>query len=132
MERDRGVYTGDIIGKLEWNKQERADISLQVIVVGGKECNKIKKASVSKKVMDQDEIESDVIDTAEQWYQCYTCGLVCRRVCFRDHNVTYSKHESFFCDCRAKEYGSCSDLSPRFPLDEELKRKRSAISMCWV
>ena len=45
-------------------------------------------------------------------------------MCHRDHDVTYSKHGSFFCDCGAKEDGSCIALSPRLPLgDSESRRK---------
>ena len=32
---------------------------------------------------------------------------VCAKVCHSTHDVTYSKHGSFFCDCGAKEDGSC-------------------------
>ena len=39
-------------------------------------------------------------------------------MCHRDHDVTYSKHGSFFCDCGAKEDGSCIALTPRLPLGE--------------
>lgn len=50
--------------------------------------------------------------------------LISCRVCHRDHDVTYSKHGSFFCDCGAKEDGSCIALSPRLPLgDSESRRK---------
>ena len=45
------------------------------------------------------------------------------RVCHRDCDVTYSKHGSFFCDCGAKEDGSCIALRPRLPLGDENKRK---------
>ena len=45
------------------------------------------------------------------------------RVCHRDCDVTYSKHGSFFCDCGAKEDGSCIALRPRLPLGDDNKRK---------
>ena len=32
---------------------------------------------------------------------------ICARVCHRGHEITYAKHGSFFCDCGAKEDGSC-------------------------
>jgi hypothetical protein len=43
--------------------------------------------------------------------QGYTCGLVadkgcctlCALVCHRDHDVAYSRHSSFFCDCAAED-----------------------------
>jgi E3 ubiquitin-protein ligase UBR4 len=57
----------------------------------------------------------------QHWYHCHTCGMVdrdgccsvCARVCHRDHDVTYSKHGSFFCDCGAREGGSCLAMTPR-------------------
>ena len=66
----------------------------------------------------------------QHWYHCHTCGMVdgvgccsiCARVCHRDHDVTYSKHGSFFCDCGAKEDGSCVALSPRLPLADTERR----------
>lgn len=38
---------------------------------------------------------------------------ICARVCHAGHDVTYSKHGSFFCDCGAKEDGSCIALVKR-------------------
>lgn len=40
---------------------------------------------------------------------------VCAKVCHADHDVTYSKYGSFFCDCGAKEDGSCQALVKRPP-----------------
>ena len=48
-------------------------------------------------------------------YHCYTCNMfdgigicsVCAKVCHKDHEVSYAKYSSFFCDCGAKEDGSC-------------------------
>ena len=37
--------------------------------------------------------------------------------------MTYSKHGSFFCDCGAKEDGSCIALNPRQPQADEGKKK---------
>jgi E3 ubiquitin-protein ligase UBR4 len=59
----------------------------------------------------------------QHWYHCHTCGMVdrdgccsvCARVCHRDHDVTYSKHGSFFCDCGAREGGNCLAMTPRAP-----------------
>uniref|UniRef100_A0A5S6Q953 UBR-type domain-containing protein n=1 Tax=Trichuris muris TaxID=70415 RepID=A0A5S6Q953_TRIMR len=53
-----------------------------------------------------------VRDFKEQhWYFCYDCGLtdgrgvcsVCRRICHLDHDVSYAKYSSFFCDCGSNE-----------------------------
>ncbi len=44
---------------------------------------------------------------------------VCAKVCHRDHDVTYAKFGSFFCDCGAKEDGSCQALVRRAPQPEE-------------
>lgn len=50
----------------------------------------------------------------QHWYHCYTCNLVndkgccslCALVCHRDHDVAYSRHSSFFCDCAAEDGNS--------------------------
>ena len=57
----------------------------------------------------------------QHWYHCHTCKMVdgvgvctvCAKVCHATHDVTYSKHGSFFCDCGAKEDGSCTALVKR-------------------
>ena len=57
----------------------------------------------------------------QHWYHCHTCKMVdgvgvctvCAKVCHAAHDVTYSKHGSFFCDCGAKEDGSCTALVKR-------------------
>jgi E3 ubiquitin-protein ligase UBR4 len=57
----------------------------------------------------------------QHWYHCHTCKMVdgvgvcsvCAKVCHANHDVTYSKHGSFFCDCGAKEDGSCTALVKR-------------------
>jgi hypothetical protein len=48
-------------------------------------------------------------------YHCHTCKMVdgvgvctvCAKVCHKDHDLTYAKFGSFFCDCGAKDDGSC-------------------------
>ena len=63
----------------------------------------------------------------QHWYHCHTCRMVdgvgvcsvCAKVCHRDHDVTYAKFGSFFCDCGAKEDGSCQALVRRPPQPEE-------------
>lgn len=49
---------------------------------------------------------------------------ICARVCHAGHDVTYSKHGSFFCDCGAKEDGSCIALVKRTA--SLLEERRSA------
>ena len=52
----------------------------------------------------------------QHWYHCHTCKMVdgvgvctvCAKVCHKDHDVTYAKYGSFFCDCGAREDGSCT------------------------
>ncbi|KAJ8682718.1 hypothetical protein QAD02_018510 [Eretmocerus hayati] len=59
----------------------------------------------------------------QHWYHCHTCNMVdgvgvcsvCARVCHRGHDVTYAKYGNFFCDCGAKEDGSCQALTKRSP-----------------
>ena len=51
----------------------------------------------------------------QHWYHCHTCKMndgvgvctVCAKVCHKDHDISYAKCGSFFCDCGAKEDGSC-------------------------
>jgi hypothetical protein len=57
----------------------------------------------------------------QHWYYCHTCKMidrigmctVCAKVCHKDHDVSYAKYGSFFCDCGAKEDGSCMALVKR-------------------
>ncbi|CAL1532573.1 unnamed protein product [Lymnaea stagnalis] len=57
----------------------------------------------------------------QHWYHCHTCKMVdgvgvctmCAKVCHKDHDITYAKFGSFFCDCGAKEDGSCKALTKR-------------------
>jgi E3 ubiquitin-protein ligase UBR4 len=57
----------------------------------------------------------------QHWYHCHTCKMIegvgvctiCAKVCHKDHDVTYAKYGSFFCDCGAKEDGSCMALTRR-------------------
>ncbi len=57
----------------------------------------------------------------QHWYYCHTCKMVdrigvcsiCARVCHKGHDISYSKYGSFFCDCGAKEDGSCKALVKR-------------------
>lgn len=59
----------------------------------------------------------------QHWYHCHTCNMintvgvcsVCARVCHKGHEVSYAKYGNFFCDCGAKEDGSCQALSRRLP-----------------
>lgn len=55
----------------------------------------------------------------QHWYWCYTCKMVedkgccsvCARVCHKNHDVCYAKFGNFYCDCGAKEDGSCRAMS---------------------
>uniref|UniRef100_A0A493TIF2 UBR-type domain-containing protein n=1 Tax=Anas platyrhynchos platyrhynchos TaxID=8840 RepID=A0A493TIF2_ANAPP len=38
---------------------------------------------------------------------------VCAKVCHKDHEISYAKYGSFFCDCGAKEDGSCLNFCSR-------------------
>lgn len=57
----------------------------------------------------------------QHWYYCHTCKMVdgagvcsvCVRVCHKNHDVSYAKYGNFFCDCGAKEDGSCKALVRR-------------------
>lgn len=57
----------------------------------------------------------------QHWYYCHTCGMIdrigmctiCAKVCHKGHDISYAKYGSFFCDCGAKEDGSCKALNKR-------------------
>eukprot|EP00794_Sanderia_malayensis_P006454 gene6454-7186_t len=57
----------------------------------------------------------------QHWYHCHTCNMndgvgccsVCVKVCHKDHKVSYAKYGSFFCDCGAKDDGSCKAMVKR-------------------
>lgn len=57
----------------------------------------------------------------QHWYHCHTCKMVdgvgvcsvCARVCHKNHSISYSKYGNFFCDCGAKEDGTCLALQRR-------------------
>lgn len=59
----------------------------------------------------------------QYWYHCHTCKMVdgvgvctvCAKVCHKDHDVTFAKYGSFFCDCGAKQDASCLALTKRVP-----------------
>ncbi|XP_044730066.1 E3 ubiquitin-protein ligase UBR4 isoform X3 [Chrysoperla carnea] len=59
----------------------------------------------------------------QHWYHCHTCRMldgvgvcsVCARVCHKNHDLSYAKYGNFFCDCGAKEDGSCQALVKRNP-----------------
>ncbi|CAJ0573857.1 unnamed protein product, partial [Mesorhabditis spiculigera] len=55
----------------------------------------------------------------QHWYNCHTCTMTeavgvcsaCAVNCHRGHDLSYSKHGSFFCDCGARGPGFCRTLS---------------------
>lgn len=59
----------------------------------------------------------------QHWYHCHTCRMldgvgvcsVCARVCHKNHDLSYAKYGNFFCDCGAKEDGTCQALVKRIP-----------------
>ncbi|KAK9874861.1 hypothetical protein WA026_005677 [Henosepilachna vigintioctopunctata] len=59
----------------------------------------------------------------QHWYHCHTCRMldgvgvcsVCAKVCHKGHDLSYAKYGNFFCDCGAKEDGSCQALVKRSP-----------------
>ncbi|XP_069695727.1 E3 ubiquitin-protein ligase UBR4 isoform X2 [Periplaneta americana] len=63
----------------------------------------------------------------QHWYHCHTCKMVdgvgvctvCARVCHRGHDITYAKYGNFFCDCGAKDDGTCQALVKRSPQSSE-------------
>ncbi|KAL9924505.1 E3 ubiquitin-protein ligase-like protein poe [Glossina fuscipes fuscipes] len=69
----------------------------------------------------------------QHWYHCHTCNMVntvgvcsvCARVCHKGHDVSYAKYGNFFCDCGAKEDGSCQALSRRLSAGVENRSSQS-------
>lgn len=63
----------------------------------------------------------------QHWYHCHTCKLydkagvcsVCARVCHKGHDISYAKYGNFFCDCGAKEDGSCQAMNKRTTYNQE-------------
>lgn len=59
----------------------------------------------------------------QHWYHCHTCRMldgvgvcsICARVCHKGHDLSYAKFGNFFCDCGAKDDGSCQALVKRNP-----------------
>lgn len=75
----------------------------------------------------------------QHWYHCHTCKMldgvgvcsVCAKVCHQNHDVTYSKFGSFFCDCGANEDNSCKALVKREVNDiskQSNKKKKKTIA----
>jgi len=58
---------------------------------------------------------------------------ICANVCHKDHDISYAKYGSFFCDCGAKEDGSCQALVKRpvttiiHPITPSLSLKKKKI-----
>uniref|UniRef100_A0A1B0CBE9 UBR-type domain-containing protein n=1 Tax=Lutzomyia longipalpis TaxID=7200 RepID=A0A1B0CBE9_LUTLO len=71
----------------------------------------------------------------QHWYHCHTCKMVdgagvcsvCARVCHKNHDISYAKYGNFFCDCGAKDDGSCMALSPRINVQETTAMSAAAV-----
>lgn len=88
-------------------------------------CNKLCTFTLTQKVF-----------MNQHWYHCHTCKMVdgvgvctiCAKVCHKGHELSYAKYGSFFCDCGAKEDGSCMALVKRNP-GSNLESSMSTASM---
>uniref|UniRef100_A0A1I7VYD8 Zinc finger in N-recognin family protein n=1 Tax=Loa loa TaxID=7209 RepID=A0A1I7VYD8_LOALO len=68
----------------------------------------------------------------QHWYNCYTCGMVegegvcsvCAVNCHRNHDLSYSKFGSFFCDCGAK--GCVALKSTSYPKPQRVSNQKYA------
>lgn len=75
--------------------------------------------SLSNKLCTYSISQKDFIN--QHWYHCHTCKMydkagvcsVCARVCHKNHDISYAKYGNFFCDCGAKEDGSCQAMNKR-------------------
>lgn len=76
--------------------------------------------TISNKICTFSTTQKDFMN--QHWYYCYTCKMfdgigvcsVCAKVCHKNHDVVYAKFGNFFCDCGAKEDGSCIALTRRY------------------
>lgn len=101
-------YLDDVVGEDDDSAVEDSDEDS----LGNKLCT----YSISKK---------DFIN--QHWYHCHTCKMtdkagvcsVCARVCHKNHDISYAKYGNFFCDCGAKEDGSCQALSKRTNMSQD-------------
>lgn len=80
--------------------------------------------SLSNKLCTYSISQKDFIN--QHWYNCHTCKMVdkagvcsvCARVCHKNHDISYAKYGNFFCDCGAKEDGTCQALNKRSSYQE--------------
>ena len=71
----------------------------------------------------------------QHWYHCYTCSMhdsvgvcsVCAKLCHKDHDVTYAKFGSFYCDCGAQGETRCKALTST-SIDRFLTEQQSSVS----
>lgn len=56
---------------------------------------------------------------------------VCAKVCHKDHEISYAKYGSFFCDCGAKEDGSCLVRGPSLSCKGWLVRDTGLLKPNW-
>jgi len=54
---------------------------------------------------------------------------ICANVCHKDHDISYAKYGSFFCDCGAKEDGTCQALVKRSTTTNTLQPLNSSSSL---
>ncbi|CAH1119052.1 unnamed protein product [Phaedon cochleariae] len=72
----------------------------------------------------------------QHWYHCHTCKMldgvgvcsICARVCHKGHDLSYAKYGNFFCDCGAKDDGSCQALVKRSPQSVETNQAVGLVS----
>ena len=63
---------------------------------------------------------------------------VCARVCHKDHEVSYAKYSSFFCDCGAKDDGTCQveiyvvELFIRFHGNDSFRLNQTNYNFCEI
>lgn len=72
------------------------------------EIEKSARAELSQKLCTFSSTGSQFVE--QHWYFCYTCDLtgtegvcaICAQVCHAGHDLSYSRHSRFFCDCGEK------------------------------
>lgn len=107
----------------QWEKEQTNDIDEFVDEVAGEDDDSVvedsDEDSLSNKLCTYSITQKEFMN--QHWYHCHTCRMVdgvgvcsvCARVCHKNHDVSYSKYGNFFCDCGAKEDGSCLAMQRR-------------------
>uniref|UniRef100_A0A3B3SK32 Ubiquitin protein ligase E3 component n-recognin 4 n=1 Tax=Paramormyrops kingsleyae TaxID=1676925 RepID=A0A3B3SK32_9TELE len=134
-------YLADVMNALRQSGAGGGQGSTQMLVEGEEKAIEVDSDWVEELAVEEDDSQAEDSDEDslcnklctftitqkefmnQHWYHCHTCKMVdgvgvctvCAKVCHKDHEISYAKYGSFFCDCGAKEDGSCQALVKRSP-----------------